>query len=127
MKKKNIKKILIVILVIILIFISILGVRYLRYNNYIGRFVSDSGDYYQFSLFGWSHSEDGTDNQKCNLWDCNIENGSKYYTKNNKLYLRFNKSSLFITNYKIEKKNNKTYLYFYDDSNELEYTYVKTN
>ena len=125
MKMLSIKKILIVISITIIFFALILGVRYLKYYNFIGKFTSDKGDYYKFNLFSWSYSNDGTNKQKCSLWNCNIEKGLNYYIKDNRLYLSYDKHAVFITNYKIEKKNNKTYLYFYDDSNKLEYTYVK--
>ena len=125
MNKLSIKKTLIVISIAIFFFLLIIGFRYSKYHNFIGEFASDKGDYYKFNLFSWSHSDDGTSKQKCDLWNCNIDNGLIYYIKGNKLYIRHDKDSVFITNYKIEKKNNKTYLYFYGNSSEIEYIYIK--
>ena len=125
MKKISFKKALIVLTIIIFIIALIVGVRYLKYNKFIGEFVSDSGDAYKFNLFSWSHDEGKNDGKTCDLWNCNNHNGPIYYVKGDRLYIRYDKNSLFDTKYKIEEKDNKTYLYFYSDSNELEKTYTK--
>ena len=118
------KVLIILILITIIGLVFRLGFRYTKYHSFIGTFYSDSGDYYQFNLYSWKYGSDGTNKQECDLWNCNIESGHFYYIKEKKLYLRYDKKSVFITSYKIEKKNNKTYLYFYD-SDKLEYTYIK--
>jgi len=119
------KKIFIFLIIIIVLVVIIIGYRFIKYKDFIGRFYSENGSYYEFDIFSWKKSYDGSDEVECSLWNCNISTGKIYYTKSSKLYLRYDSTGVAIKNFKIEKQADKTYLYIYDEKNTLRETYIK--
>ena len=119
------KKIFICLVIIISFILLILGYRFIKYYDFFGKFYSESGGYYQFNLFSWQTSDDGSEEQKCSLWNCNIDSGNIYYKKENKLYMKNGNYKYISDKFKLEKKDGKIYLNFYDSNDKLLESYIK--
>ena len=120
------KKNILIVLSLVLLIGGYIVYRSIKYQDFFGKFVSENGSgYYQFNLYNWIQSSGGNDELKCDLWSCNITKGKLYYVKNNKIYMRMDSTGVFISEYKLEKKDDNIYLHFYTSDGEIGATYVK--
>ncbi len=126
---KKIVKISSYILVIILLIIAfVIGYRFFKYKNLIGKYqlvtTLEKDDYLELKLFSWNRGN--IKDQECNLWGCSgYEKGVIYYIKEDKIYFKFDKYNVYVVNFKIKNDKEKKYLILEEESKKEKFVKIK--